>query len=226
MNGFVLHRGALYDCYVNSGRAYIDLDDVISATGEAFVEIMAQHYGREISLDDIQSWDLAQWLGLAEEEIGPFMERVHAPQTLGGMSLIDGAHAAMQQIREMGFVAHIVTGRPPQTSAITRDWLRRQNVPHDELIHVDKYGHNVPSSSQCRVLNLGDVVHQAYVFAVEDSGEMAAFLVEQGVPVALMDRAWNRGVEMRSLEEKKLIRRCSDWHGVLRWIEGDVHARR
>ncbi len=185
---------------------------------------MARFYGRDVSLEDLHTWDLGVSLGLAEHEVQPFMDRVHAPETLGAMALIDGAREALHRIGALGFEVHIVTGRPPSTAATTRDWLRARKVPHDVLIHVDKYGHNVASSAECRVLALGDLAHKAYAFAVEDSGETAVYLAGKGVPVALMDRPWNRGVEVRAAEERKLISRYSDWSGVLCWIEEEVHA--
>ena len=55
-----------------------------------------------------------------------------------------------------------------------------------------------------------------FSLAVEDSLDVAALLVERcGVPVALMDRPWNRDVDRLSERARSGIVRCGDWREIL-----------
>lgn len=90
---------------------------------------------------------------------------------------------------------------------MTLEWLKKQEIPYDEFIMVDKYNRgNDPSIA----ISKAELAQRSYDLAVEDSGDMALFLAGQmGVGVALVDQPWNRNCP----GHENMVR-CMDWQQI------------
>jgi hypothetical protein len=92
-----------------------------------------------------------------------------------------------------GYDIIVVTGRPPQTASVSEAWLRDNDIPYHSLIYVDKYGRGERSGGEVPAISLNELSQLRCAYAVENSGEMAAFLAEEmGQPLALLDRRGTR----------------------------------
>jgi hypothetical protein len=93
-------------------------------------------------------------------------------------------------------------------------WLRAYGIPFDELIFVDKYGRALMQEDGVRALSLEALAAMPFALAVEDAPGMVAFLLEHTrMPVAIMDRPWNRRAAFPSSNGRGI--RCRDWAAIM-----------
>ncbi len=197
-------------------RIYIDIDDVLAQTNHLLTDLLAEHHDRRVPYEQINHFDLGVSFGLDHEELERFLDRAHAPSALRAISIVDGATAALGQWSQLGYEIHLLTGRPPSTEAATRGWLADRDVPHESLSFVDKYGRASSRLEGPHVLGLDDVAAMKFCLVVEDSLEVAAYLVEAlEIEVALMDHPWNRDTSGLPRHVRERLVRCRDWSEIM-----------
>jgi hypothetical protein len=98
-----------------------------------------------------------------------------------------GAAATTKALRDLGFDIAIVTARGwhPRAEAITRAWLDTNAILFDQLIIVPLGGDKLSALGPLREI----------AFAVDDHSTNVSRYQTAGVPVLLMDRPWNAGIE-------------------------------
>ena len=189
---------------------YVDLDDVLSDTVAGLLRALEELHGRVVRFEAVHDFDLSESFGLGRAELAGFMREVHRPERLLALAVRGGAARALDAWRERGYAVALVTGRPPHTRDASQRWLARHGIAHESFHCVDKYARHERGAAS---LSLDALARMRFALAVEDSLEMAVFLAERlALPVALMDRPWNRrteGVAPRSLAR---ITRVRDWH--------------
>ena len=205
---------------MSEGRAiYVDLDDVLGETARMFLELLAEDWGREVRFETITDFDLSVSFALSQEELGRFMDLAHCPDRLQSIAPIAGAVEAVGSWREAGYDVRVVTGRPLSSAEASRRWLERHGLPHETLAFVDKYSRLLPWSAaqaSVEVLDLDDLAAAGFEFAVEDSLHFAEVLAgELELPVALLDRPWNRRIEEVDPAAADRIVRCRDWEEIV-----------
>lgn len=195
-------------------RIYVDMDDVLCDTAEQLLVLLREAFGKQVALEDIHTFDLGVSFGLSRQELRRFLQLAHRPEVLDKYNLRSDAVAGLTHWRECGYEVWVVTGRPTVAYEATRSWLARMEMPHDRLLFVDKYGHYARlgnTGGEVQAAGMDELGEVGFCFAVEDSGDMAQHLVrEVRVPVALMDRPWNRDVA----EIPGQLTRCRDWREV------------
>jgi uncharacterized HAD superfamily protein len=144
------------------------------------------------------------------------MAIAHSPQVLRDHKPVDGSIEAVSKFIAMQYEILLVTGRPPSVYDLTKEWIAKYNVPHQDLIFVDKYGRYTESDPYPFLLSLDDILGLDIGFAVEDCLDMAVFLSkEMGIPVALLDRPWNRHSDFCDPLTEGSIYRCDGWNSVI-----------
>jgi uncharacterized HAD superfamily protein len=202
---------------LNSNRnIYVDLDDVLSETARAFTGLLERHFGKTVAFEEMTSFDLGKSFELDAEELARFMHLAHEPQVILSLEPVLGAAGALNQIIAMGYRICIITGRPPSTAEASKAWLELNRIPHHDFICVDKYGRDAMDASYGTAITLDDLSEMHFCFAVEDSWDMAMFLrQEMELPVYLLDRPWNRDVELSNPTARARLTRCADWARVV-----------
>ena len=198
-------------------RLYVDFDDVLSQTARAFIRLLDETVGKRVEFEEITSFDLSKSFALGQEEIDAFMVEAHKPERLIGVEPIEGAIDTLQAWHDRGCRIDVLTGRPPSSERVSRDWLERHEVPHEGLYFVDKYTRYDDSAwhGHAPVLQLDELHGDTYDLVIEDSLKTASYLAEHtSARVLLLDRPWNRDVS--ELEESTVARieRCKNWHDV------------
>jgi len=198
---------------VASRRIYVDLDDVLSETGQAFIEVLARHFSRRVAFDDITDFDLGRSFDLSPVELEEFMERAHRPAVLAAMEPIPGAAAVLGGWIDAGYRVQVVTGRPPSAARASRAWLEERAMPHHDLLFVDKYGRGgTDPESGAQAIPLRRLRAEEYCLAVEDAAHVGAVLAtELQIPVSLLERPWNRAEELPPSAAGAAVVRCRDW---------------
>ncbi len=207
------------------GRIYVDLDDVLAQTIAGLTALLERRTGRRVPEDEVEHFDLARSFGLASAELAALMRQAHRPEELDALEPNPGGARVLGVWLERGYRVSVVTGRPAFTASVSRRWLERHEIPYTDLSCVDKYGgrtwatQDAPADgTEEPALALDSLAGLGFRFAVEDSLAMAVHLVEDcGIPVALMDRPWNRDLSgLRPGTAASLVR-CRDW--------GEIAAR-
>lgn len=195
---------------------YIDVDDVISDTTITFPSLLDQHFGKTVSFEAITSFDLGVSFDLDKEELARFMHIAHSPDVITAYQPRIGAIESIHTFISMGYEIAIVTGRPPSAKQLTEEWLAKHKISFHYLFFVDKYSRILPDARPDSAISLEDLSKISFCFAVEDSGDMARFLShDMQIPVALMDRPWNRNNHLEDTQSFNLVNRCHDWDEVM-----------
>jgi uncharacterized HAD superfamily protein len=186
-------------------RIYVDIDDVLCHTALALTLVLEEQFGRRVAFEDVKWFDLSRSFGLSIEDHERLMDLAHDSSVLSSYEPVAGAREVLGSWSRRGYDVALCTGRPPSTAEATRAWLAEHRIPYASIHFVDKYGRHAEGGS----LSLDDVAAMELALAVEDSHEMATFLARSvGVPVALIDRPWNRA------ETHERIVRCSSWSEI------------
>ncbi|MDH3744227.1 MAG: bifunctional metallophosphatase/5'-nucleotidase [Acidobacteriota bacterium] len=195
-------------------QIYVDLDDVLSETGRAFVAVLERDFGRTVDFEDMESFDLGASFNLSHKELAAFFVAAHRDEVLSGLDPMAGAVDVLNDWAMAGYEISIVTGRPPSTEAASRRWLDRHQVPHHSLTFVDKYSRDIHPGAgveeKTAPVSLETLAQRQFSFAVEDSMDMARFMAGTvGVEVSLIDRPWNR-----KSARVEGVSRCVNWQEV------------
>lgn len=190
-------------------RLYVDIDDVLADATAVLIDLARDLFAREVEYQDCHSFDLGESFGLSPAQRDLLLDAAHADAVVESMVAVEGASQILTAWEAKGHEVHIVTGRPPETLPATRRWLLRENMRHETLASVDKYGrqehlpHAVP---------LSRLAERRFDVAIEDSVPMARYLVEEvGARVLLLDRPWNRDVSEVPRAARSRIQRVSSW---------------
>jgi uncharacterized HAD superfamily protein len=187
---------------------YVDMDDVLCETARLCLAIIEREFGKGIAYEQLTTFDLGAACRLEPVEVSEFFRIVHHPDELLRIEPIDGAIAALRDWTAAGYEIAIVTGRPPTTYEPSREWLARHHVPYHSFTMVDKYARF--ETENTIGITLSELAARRFCWAVEDSPLMANYLAKtMQVPVALLDRPWNR-----LNAEHSLIARYNYWREI------------
>jgi uncharacterized HAD superfamily protein len=187
---------------------YVDFDDVLSDTTSAFLRILQHEFGKIVNFEDIFSFDLKASFNLTDSEYEHFFHRVHQADVIMSFAPMEGAIAALADWARRGYQIAIVTGRLTSAYEASLDWLAKHEVPYHSFTMVDKYsrGNTDPKIA----VSMKALSEMKFSLAVEDSATMALHLSqEMGIPVALIDRPWNRQADLNHR-----ISRYTSWSDI------------
>ena len=193
-------------------RIYIDLDDVLAETTRHIVDLLNARFARSVAFHELDDFDLGRCFDLDPEQHAHAMRCVHEEPFLLGLPVREGAQDVLRTWAASGYHLAVITGRPPETHEVSCDWLRTHDVPHHSIHCIDKYGRYGAHSEHTSL----DLL-RAFPFeiAIEDSPEMARFLVEHsGGTVLLMDRPWNRAHPLLEGDSTDRILRVHTWSEI------------
>lgn len=173
------------------GDIYVDLDDVLCETARACLAISEREFGKCVAYERLTTFELGAACGLDAAETAELYRIIHRPEELLKLEPVSAAMPILKRWAGSGFQIAIVTGRPPETTDASREWLARAEVPYHSFTVVDKYRRFTAGNASHAPLST--LAERRFCFAVEDSPTMARFLAEQmRVAVKLLDRPWNR----------------------------------
>ena len=157
----------------DSKTIYVDLDDVLCQSARHFLLIVEREFGKRIRYEQVINFDVGRSCGLPSEERDELYRIVHRPEELLSMAPVEEAIAVLKQWNERGFHIAIVTGRPPDSSEVSREWLAKHRIAHSSFTVVDKYSRFTLDSS--KAISLTELSMRRFCWAVEDSLPMAQY---------------------------------------------------
>ncbi len=196
-------------------RIYVDIDDVLCETIARLVDLLEHMHDRRVDPSQVEHFDLSRSFGLDSDETESFMERAHADDIIESIVPTPGAVDVLSAWTAAGHRITLVTGRPPKTNAASRRWLENHDLLHEARHHLDKWNRPSWNLTGLPAIEFDDIRDFGFEFAVEDSLDTAVRLIEEfEIPVALMDRPWNRAVESLSRKTRGSLIRCANWNQV------------
>ena len=200
---------------MRSRSIYVDIDDVLSQTIECLIDLLERLHDRRVDVADVLHFDLEKSFALDAREIGHFMDHAHSDEIIESIQPAAGAADVLDQWSESGDEVRLVTGRPPTTYEASRRWLETHGIRHVSLHHLDKWQRPDWNRDALPALRFDELADFGFDFAVEDSLDTAIRLVEEfEIPVALMDRPWNRDLSRLAPRTRSRLLRCHSWQEV------------
>ncbi|MBT3294925.1 MAG: hypothetical protein HN383_06620 [Verrucomicrobia bacterium] len=194
---------------------YIDFDDVLCQTAHTFIDVVEREFGRRYAFEDIRFFNLEKSFHLTPQEYDTLMALIHDPGVLRIMPPMPGVLDVLNNWQTRGVRTIIVTGRPPATEPVCHEWLEQHRVPYERVVFVDKYSRDHADHPNVQLLSPHDIKDMGFSMAVEDAPAMVQFLVEHtAIPIALLDRPWNRELGFSHEAMAAQITRCHDWPAV------------
>ncbi len=113
----------------------LDVDGTLCDNMSRVIDYLASEYGVDLSPELITDWTFS--VPDTEHHIGEIIQEVTAERPewfLLGTEPIDGARDAAEWFIDHGHTVAIATHRPPETHALTRQWLAEHDIPYDRFI--------------------------------------------------------------------------------------------
>jgi len=194
---------------------YVDLDDVLSETALAFLNILERDFGKTVPYEAITSFDLQEAFQLTQAEYDELFKIAHMPEEIIKLNPVEGSVEGITALSEKGYEIAIITGRLTSTYESTLEWLSLQNIPFDTFTFVNKY-HRTEMENHMAI-TLEELSSMEFSFAVEDSLKMAKFLSNHmDLHVALLDRPWNQ-----ALESNHKVSRHTNWDQLIQYMNSN-----
>ncbi len=172
----------------------VDIDNVIADTEKEVRRILFDKRGVKLHREDIINYSLENIAGIEREDLQDILEMFNQGDIFLKLDVIEGARETMENLKRYHRIV-LVTSRPPSVEDKTRRWLSREQIPYDELHFAGESKVNgIP-----------------YELFLEDQGNFAWELAEDGTFVLLFDAPWNRELAHEN------INRVYNWQDVHRF---------
>lgn len=187
-------------------RIYVDFDDVLCETARRLSVLARTMFGRDVPYRRIAAFDLHVAFGLREDQYMALMSRAHCDAELAALRATDGMARSLGGLVARGHEVVVVTGRPPHTNAVSREWLRKRGLGALPLRHVDKYGREPPAAGvppEARAWTLDEFDRERFDIAIDDAPAMLGVLARRAdCRTIVFDRPWNRGWSASGVERR------------------------
>lgn len=193
----------------------VDIDDVLAANAEGFINFSNQRWGTRLSVDDFtenwaEMWQVEhdEWIARRHEVIN---SKVHMTYRF-----FDEAKPVLQELAK-NYKLIVVSSRSKQISADTTEWLKKQYGKLFSEFHYAKIWDNLDRPIHEKIkLTKKDVLQQVGAdFLIDDQYKHCAAAAEAGIMSLLFgDYRWN---QMKKLP--KSMTRVKDWHQVLEYFD-------
>lgn len=189
-------------------KIYIDFDDVICETAAYFTKIAKELFGVEVPYSQVQFFNLQKSFDLSDAQYGELMKAGHLPENLLSYEEAPGASKTINKWIEEGHEVSVITGRPFDSFAPSRQWLDEHGLKRVPLFCVDKYGRENFMQDSTFNMTLDMLYSRTFDFAVEDSPAAFVHLLHfEGCKVAVYNRPWNEQAELPGGN----FTRCAGW---------------
>lgn len=198
-------------------KIYIDFDDVICETGKYFTKIAKDLFGIDVPYNQVQFFNLQKTFDLDDSQYDELMRVGHLPQNLLAYEETLGASDTINKWIDEGHEVSVITGRPFEAYAPSREWLDKHHLERAPLYCVDKYGRENFVLDSTFNLKLKDLYEMTFDFAIEDSPAAFEHVMHfADCKVAVFNRPWNQQAKLPN----DIFRRCNNWQDIDKYFRG------
>jgi 5'(3')-deoxyribonucleotidase len=187
----------------------IDLDDVLAAHAESFIDFSNKQYGTNLTAEDYSDHWVDIW-HVDHEEIERRATEFHIPETIAALAAKKEAKEALKKLGT-SYNLYIVTARRQNLIDTTKVWLE-QHFPS-----LFKDVHFVPIWEPDNKITKADICKEIGAsYLIDDLPRHCNVAAEGGLKAILFgDYGWNRNEKIA-----KGVIRCKDWSAVLEYFDG------
>jgi uncharacterized HAD superfamily protein len=158
-------------------RIAIDIDSTLHHYWDRLSEAARRRFGVELPYDEQLDWGVTR---LKPKQLEVCIAETHRDEAILAGTPYPGAVEAVSRWHDSGHFIHVTSHRQASCHAATEEWLRRIELPFDELYcSFDKVG-------RCREI--------AIDLLIDDSPTNIEHALDAGLTVATLRHPWNRDV--------------------------------
>lgn len=179
----------------------IDIDGVITDEGEADNNIWHKalcNYFKENLNREKNVYSFVEAYGLSEREMNEFIndqiENIYA-----GVKPYNKVSTILNSLIDKEFTIYLITARHDEFRPVTEKWLEKYSIPYHSLYHEDD---KAPLA-----------VKKNIELFIEDNYNNASEIVDQKIPVLLVNKYHNQGKELIDG-----IKRVDGWQEISQFI--------
>ncbi|MGM0603002.1 MAG: 5' nucleotidase, NT5C type [Bacillota bacterium] len=180
----------------------IDIDGVLTEEGSENNSIwqqkMIDFFDRNINLRK-HTYNLAEAFGLNDEELKLFLEK-ELENIYRQVPAAEGARETLETLKKKGFELILITARHSRYNKLTKNWLKKYDIPYDSLYHEDN---KAPLAEK---LNLK--------LFIEDNKFNALAISKKNIPVILVSKYHNKDIKTNNL-----IYRADSWIDIKKHLD-------
>lgn len=183
----------------------IDIDDTIAQFQLGFLKYHNEHYGTEMTPEDVYTYGYDKVFGEPMEEMVRRVLEYYADPSFDDITPVPGSQEVLSEwVKEHQLI--IITARPDVLVKQTNNWIEKY-FPFEfkEVIFTGQFGSNhkgkkLKKSDLCLELGI-DVM-------IEDSPMHAENIANIGIPSVLLDHPWNQNYD------NSLVTRVNKWEEI------------
>lgn len=193
-------------------RLGFDLDEVVVNLTAEFDKYLQEAHGIEWPAECFVSYSFEDCVFVPDDEeknaeiVRDMLKQVSKPDLCSRAEPHEDAVRVLTELRRRGHKIYFISSRPKQLQPITFKWLRKHNVPFDDLKVI---GQRVPKGAYGRKLHLDMFVDDLEI----NLESMLKFKRRWRKGLLLLNRPWNRG----PVDETKFVR-VNNWQEILRHV--------
>lgn len=181
----------------------IDLDDVLAAHAEAFVQFSNELYKTDLTVDDYTDYWSEIWQ-VEEEEVERRSAEFHTPGVVMRFGVKDEALDTLRRLKEH-YELFVVTARRKKLIDITQEWLDK------EFSGIFLGVHFVPIWEPNNTITKAEISKEiGAIYLIDDLVQHCNLAAEAGIQALLFgDYSWNRSDPLH-----EDVIRIKDWQSV------------
>jgi uncharacterized HAD superfamily protein len=194
----------------------VDIDDVLSAHAEAFVEYSNKKWGTNLTPDDYDE-DWAKLWKIDQQELEKRSRALFANDIVSSYKHIPDSDSALKELAKNHKLV-IITSRRKWISKETTAWLDKYYPKLFSEVHFAGIWDDLEKSSVEKInITKGDIARQIGAnYLIDDQPKHCAAAAEAGITgIIFGDYSWNRDFEL-----KPGMVRARTWQEVLEYFDG------
>lgn len=165
----------------------VDIDGVITDEGKGKDNIwhksLCNYFGKNIERKK-EIYDFTEAFDISSEKIENFLNK-HLEKIYREITPAPGARKILTRLKKLGFKFFLITARNEKFNSLTKNWLKKHKIPYHTLIHDDN-----KADRACKM--------KIKLF-IEDNRENARKLIASNIPVILVNKYHNQGLQNNNL---------------------------
>ncbi len=182
-------------------RIGVDIDGVLANSLPLWVTELNKFFNKNKQLEEIHLYDIHKTYGVSFNELKLFLKS-KGRFLMSEPAPITGSSYYLSKLKQHHEIC-IITARDNRYYQETYDWLKKNNLPYDELMLLGSHE------------KMEFCLEKDLKVLVEDTLEIGIKVSAAGIPVLLMDAPYNRG------ELPELVYRKHSWEEIYRTIAAE-----
>ena len=181
----------------------VDVDNCLCDAQTKLCDILQDIYGIDTTAEEVMDYDWKKCFDITEQEWQVVLDEFHI--NCFNVDPIEGAIESIQKLKEFHEI-HIITARDKLLAVKpTKKWFKSNKISYDSLTFS--------------VNKLDICLNKNIKLMIEDKGETAQLLAENGITTILLNYPWNSKFNHAN------IIRVNNWFEIIDILEKDFKSQ-